>query len=722
MRAMNTLKALFLFLFLILIPSSSIYATEYQAFRMAGSDCTLCHDDPTTGSLNDTGIQFEEDGYRYPLTGKQVLFYFLGGFTLFVIIFGFYRHYRLWHLGGAKKEWGRLKERWKGLFANVCGHGTILKSIFPGLSHLLLFWSFLILCLALVIILLQEYVVFPLWKQRLIDFNVYPYFRLILDISGMAGLIGTILLAYRRYIQRPKELDNQPTDAISLLLLFFVFLTGFLLTGIRNQLYESAWSQWAPMASTVAWVLKIFIKEDNVLKICFHIFWWAHPLLALGLFVYIPFSRLFHIFSSPLNIFFRNLEPKGVPPMLAIRASETYGAGRIEDFTWNHLLELDACTRCGRCQENCPALLSEKHLNPKRVVQNMKRHMEVAFGREHDLHLIGGAVTEEEVWECTTCLNCLEHCPVCIEPMGRILELRRYSVLTESKFPSEYKQIFKNLEIFGDPKGKGKITREAWASNLNINKIYETDNNSHIDVLFWAGCMGATYDERSKNTTIAATRVLETAGVSFGILGKEEICCGDPARRMGNEYLFQKLAKKNVEMFNKYGVKKLVTHCPHCFNVFKKEYSALGADFEVLDFFELIKTLFNQGNLKVKSEVDDSFTYHDPCYLGRYNSIYEEPREILRSFLGVNIIEMGRIKDRSFCCGAGGGNIWRGVLTGKRMEGLRVEEAVKTKAQGIITACPYCDIMFNSAIRQEGLEYSFKLVNLIELVKQATTE
>jgi len=304
--------------------------------------------------------------------------------------------------------------------------------------------------------------------------------------------------------------------------------------------------------------------------------------------------------------------------------------------------------------------------------------------------------------------------------MGKIMEMRRSSVLAESKFPSEYKQIFKNLENFGNPMEKGKVSREEWTLKSGIPKIYEMDQNGRPDFFFWAGCIGAGYDIKSKNTTLAAAKILEKAGADAALFGKEELCCGDPARRLGNEYLFQKLAEKNIEMFKKYGVKKIVTHCPHCFNIFKREYPALGADIEVLDFFDLIKAYLVEGKLKIKSKVDDSFTYHDPCYLGRYHYLYEEPREIIKSFLGVNLIEMDRVKDESFCCGAGGGNIWRGVSAGRRMEGVRIEEAVKTKAQGIITACPYCDIMFDTAIKQEGMEYSFKLVNLLELVEQAT--
>ncbi len=717
MQPMNSVKLLIIFFFIVFISSSAAHATEYYSFHMAGSDCKMCHDDPASGELNDTGIQFEENGYRFPSTQKETLFYVLSGLVILAVIFGLFRRYRLWSSGKPVKKLERLADRWDGLLVNIFGQDKILKKPLAGNGHLLLVWSFTLLALAVIFILIQEYIVLPLWGARIINNHFYPYFRLLLDISGLTGLIGTVMLAYRRYILKPKELDNKPDDALSLILLIAVFFTGFLTTGVRNQLYQSEWTCWSPVASSLAWVLKLFVKGEGGLQACFNVLWWGHSLIGLIFLACIPYSKLLHAFSSSLNIFYRNLEPKGALPVLDISSSETYGAGKINDFTFKHLLELDACMRCGRCQENCPAYISEKHLNPKSLVQNLKIHM----GRPSqgkNAALIGGPVTDDEIWECTTCLNCLEHCPVFIEPMMKIVEMRRNTVLAKSNFPAEFKQIFKNLEIFGDPKGKGKVTREVWVSNLKINRIYQPANDKP-DILFWAGCIGATYDERSKNTTNAVARVFEKAGVSFGILGKEELCCGDPARRMGNEYLFQKLATTNIETINKYGVKKLVTHCPHCFNVFKKEYPALGADFEVVDIFEFIKTLLIQGRLEVKSRIEEAFTYHDPCYLGRYNSVYETPRDILKSHIGVNLVEMERAKDTSFCCGAGGGNMWRGVSAGKRMEGLRIQEAVKAQVQGIVTACPHCDIMFDSAIKQEGMGYTFKLVNLIELLKQA---
>ncbi|MFH2045661.1 MAG: heterodisulfide reductase-related iron-sulfur binding cluster [Pseudomonadota bacterium] len=717
MQPKNIFKSLIVFLFFIVLTLTSAQATEYYSFHMAGSDCTMCHEDVSGGELNDVGTQFEENGYRFPITQKEILFYALSGLAMLAIFFGLFRRYKLWSRGRPGAKLDRIAKRWDGLFVNVFGQNKILKNSLAGQGHLLLFWSFTLLGIAVIFILIQEYIVLPLWGVRLINSYFYPFFRLFLDIAGLIGLIGAIILAYRRYIIKPKELDDNPDDGLSLLFLIVVFLTGFLATGIRNQLYQSEWTNWAPVASSLAWVLKLVVREEDGLKVCFNVLWWIHSLSGLIFLAAIPYSRLLHAFTSSINIFCRNLEPKGALPVIDIASSETYGAGKINDFTFKHLLELDACTQCGRCQENCPALISEKHLNPKSIVQNLKKHME-ASSASNSAALIGGPVTDEEIWECTTCLNCIEHCPVFIEPMLKIVEMRRNAVLEKSNFPGEFKQIFKNLEIFGDPKGKGKVTREGWVSNLKINRIYQKDS-SPPEILFWAGCIGAIYDERSKSTTNAVAKIFQKAGVSFGILGKEEFCCGDPARRIGNEYLFQKLALKNIETMKKYGVKKLVTHCPHCFNTFKNEYPALGADFEVIEIFEFIKTLLDQGKLEVKSKIEESFTYHDPCYLGRYNLVYETPRDILKSHIGVNLTEMERIKETSFCCGAGGGNMWRGVSAGKRMENLRIQEAVKTEVKGIVTACPHCDIMFDSAIQQEGMGYTFKLVNLIELVKQA---
>jgi Fe-S oxidoreductase len=308
-------------------------------------------------------------------------------------------------------------------------------------------------------------------------------------------------------------------------------------------------------------------------------------------------------------------------------------------------------------------------------------------------------------------------CPVEIEHVERIVGLRRYLVMREARFPSEYKKIFKNLEIFGDPFGAGSLMREEWPSGLETKKAYQ---DNHIDVLLWVGCTGALYDEKTKSVAVATAKVLNKAGVRFGILGKKELCCGDPARRMGNEYLFQKLATRNIEMMRKLGIKKLVTFCPHCLNVFRNEYPQFGADFEIVHITEMMRTLLENGKLQIKAKTASLFTYHDPCYLGRYNQIHQQPRDILEFVVSSTVREMALSRDRALCCGAGGGNFWSGRTIGRRIEGLRIDQAIETGSEVVVTACPFCEIMFESAVREKGLEHSLKITDVVQIIDQTT--
>lgn len=709
------LVAVFLLSLLLFLPSSNIQATEYYALRLTGSDCTLCHTDPKTGSLNQGGTLFQEEGYRYPLTWKGVLFYFLGLLILFFILFGFYLRYRLWHRGKNGESWNRWMERWKGLFIYVLGHRTTLRSFFPGMSHFLLFWSFLILGLSILIVLIQEYLSLPLSGVRFFDLRTYPYYRLILDFFGIVGLIGTTLLVYRRYIQKPKELDNQRTDAISLVLLFFVFLTGFSLSGIRNQLYQSPWSQWAPMASFMGWTLtKVFSEESN-LKICFSTLWSVHVFLSLVILSYIPFSRLFHLFSSPLSIFFRNLEAKGALSKVDLEATETYGAGKIEELSWKHLLELDACTRCGRCQEACPAHLTQKHLNPKKVIQDLKHHMERPLKERDALHLVGDVVTEEVIWECTTCRNCLEHCPVFIEPMVELIGFRRNLVLHHGKIPRETHFAFRNIERKGNPWGFDSEKRMWWTKELGVREVTPGDKT---DILFWVGCYGS-YDDRNIKVATSLIHILKRAGINFGVLGKAEWCCGVDLRRMGSEYLFQVNVEKNMKQLQQVKFQKILTTCPHCFNTLKNEYPQFGADFEVIHYTTLLEQLIRSGKISMTpGDGRTKITYHDSCYLGRYNDGYEPPRKILGAMPDLTFLEMERSREKGFCCGGGGCHMWMEERAGRRINETRVEQAAETGAEIIATVCPLCMISLDSAIKVLNLDNRIQVMDILELVDE----
>jgi Fe-S oxidoreductase/nitrate reductase gamma subunit len=713
--SIHLFPAILIFSVLLFLLYSPTHATEYYAFRLTGSDCTLCHTDPKIGSLNQVGNLFQKEGYHYPFTWKSLLFCFLGGFTLFLIHFGFYLRYRLWHLGKAETKWNQWRERWKGLFLYVLGHRTTLRSLFPGVSHLFLFWSFLILILSILIVLFQEYLFLPLSGTRFIDYKIYPFFRMILDVFGIVGLTGTILLGFRRYILKPKELDNQQTDAISLALLFLIFLTGFSLTGIRNQIYQSHWSHWAPMASLTGRILTKFVWEPKSLEIFFSSLWWAHVFLSLIFLWSIPFSRLLHLFSSPLSVFFRNLGPKGALSFIDLEASETYGVDRIEDFTQKTLLELDACTRCGRCQETCPAHLTKKHLNPKKVIQDLKGHMGRPLRERNQLHLIGDVVTEEVIWECTTCRNCLEHCPVFIEPMVKLMELRRNLVLRHGKIPRETRFAFRNIERKGNPWGFDPQKRMWWTKELGVKEVVPGDQ---VDILFWVGCYGS-YDDRNIKVATCLIRILNRMGINFGVLGNSEWCCGIDLRRMGSEYLFQENVKKNLNRLQQVKFQKILTTCPHCFNTLKNEYPQFGGSFEVIHYTTLLEQLIQSGKMTMTlGEGATKITFHDSCYLGRYNHGYEAPRRILGAISDLTLLEMEQSREKSFCCGGGGCHMWMEEKAGRRINETRVGQAVQTGGEILATVCPLCMISLDSAVKVLNLDNQIQVMDILELVAE----
>ncbi len=707
--------ALFIFSQLVFLPSSTVQATEYYALRVVGSDCTLCHTDPQTGSLNQVGVLFQEQGYRYSPSWKTVFFYFVGGFSLFLVLFGFYLRYRLWRRGKGEAKWARLRERWKGLFIYVSGHRGILRNPFPGMSHLLLFWSFVLLSFSILVVLVQEYWSFPLLGIRFFGPESYPYYRLILDLLGIIGLFGTISLACRRYLGRPRALDNQRTDALSLFLISFVFLTGFSLTGVRNQLYQSTWSQWAPVASLVGQILRNFFEEESGLRAFFAALWWVHILLSLILLSYVPFSRILHLFSSSLSIFFRNLEAKGALTSIDLETSETYGVGRLEEFSWRNLLELDACMRCGRCQETCPAYLTQKHLNPKKVIQDLKRHMERPLKERERLHLIGDVVTEEVIWECTTCRNCLEHCPAFIEPMIKLIDLRRNLVLHHGKIPKETHFAFRNIERKGNPWGFDTQKRMWWTKELGVKEIQPGEK---VDILFWVGCYGS-YDDRNIKVATSLIRLLNRAGLNFGVLGTSEWCCGIDLRRMGSEYLFQVNVEKNLSQFQQITFQKILTTCPHCFNTLKNEYAQFGADFEVVHYATLLEELIRSGKIAMTpGNRTKKITYHDSCYLGRYNDGYEPPRRILGAIPDLALTEMERNRKKSFCCGGGGCHMWMEEKAGKRINETRVKQAERTGAEILATVCPLCMISLDSAVKVLNLDERMRVMDILELVEE----
>lgn len=653
--------------------------------------------------------------------GNVALFvYILAAIVVFIFVYGFYKRVKLWRLGKEEKRGDLIWKRVKSVLLFGFGHKRTLSETYPGISHFILFWGFVVLFLGTLIIFLQEDVFSPIFNLFFLHGSIYLWFSLILDLFGLLAIIGVLLALYRRYIIKPDRLDNIFDDFFSLILILLVLITGFLTEGTRIASTRPDFERWSFFGWQIAKLFNPLWTESNSLLIWHRVFWWIHLGLAFLFIGYLGYSKLLHIFSSSLSVFFRSFEPKGkLKPILDIENQESFGVSKVEEFSWRQLLDADACTRCGRCQDICPAYLSEKPLSPKKLIQDLKtnlllssKNLKKENPEEKRPVLIGESISVDELWSCTTCFACQESCPVFVEHLQKVIDLRRYLVLMEAKLPQEVTAVFKNMETNYNPWAFGFATRADWAEGLEVKLLSE---DSDVEILFWVGCSGS-FDDRSKKVSKALVKILQKANIKFGILGNEEKCCGEPARRIGNEYLGQILIQQNIEVLKNYGVKKILFTCPHGYNTFKNEYPQFGGEFEVFHHTDFILDLIQKGRLKIGKKINGDLTYHDSCYLGRYNDIYDPPREILKHISDGKIKEMERKREKSFCCGAGGGRMWMEENLGKRINQLRVMEAEKTSAKTIASACPYCLTMLSDGIKEKGLEEKLEVKDIAELV------
>lgn len=655
--------------------------------------------------------------------------YVLMAIAMGIFIWAFYRRYLLWRIGRPDNRLDHLNIRItsfvRKIGVEVLGQRLILQKPFPGVMHLIVFWAFLSFLVATIADFIHHYIF------HFLEGGVYLWFSLIVDSLGLLALLAIAGFAVRRYVLRPTLLDNRPTDAIALTLLFFLILTGFMVEGSRVAATEMIETPpYAPW-SIGGWIFgKLFFSLGPSANKTLHLVAWAlHLAVVIASFIYVAlsFSKLMHILVAPINIFFRSLRPRGQLLPIDFETATAYGAGQIQEFTWKQLLDLDACTRCGRCQDRCPAHLSGKVLSPKKVTQDLKSHMEKGWSplfksktqaseeREGSDHvMVGAVVSQEALWDCTTCGACMEACPVYVEHIERFIDMRRNQVLTERGIPETVQETLRNMEIRGHPWRGAESLRDDWSKGMEI-KILSGD--SDIDWLYFVGCTGALVD-RNMAVTRSFARLLQHAQVNFGILGNEEGCCGDPARRMGHELQFQMMAQQNIEVFKNYGVKKIVTHCPHCYNTLKHEYPQFGGEFEVWHHSELLDRLISDGTLRPAGRGNRVITYHDPCYLGRHNNMFDTPRNLLTAIPGLEIVEMKRSREQSFCCGGGGGHAWMEEPVGRRINQMRMEEAMKTGAEVIGLACPFCLQMMEDAIT--SLDSSMKAMDVSELVAHTT--
>jgi len=640
--------------------------------------------------------------------------------SITIFLFGLYKRTRLWGIGRKDKQTTGLWRRFKVYVIDGIAHKRILQDIYPGLLHLLIFIGFVIPLL--VIFVAQWEFTFPSVIAQLIS--------LILDLIALTALIALSLIFYRRYIKRPPRLDNRPEDLKALLLLLFVFLTGLILEGLKLSIIEPRIFIWAPVGKAIASLFDAAGLNQATQNLLSIIIFRIHFFLVLFVIAYIPYSKLFHIISSSMNMIYRSIDPKGLLSHIDLEDenAESFGVSKIEEFTWKQLLDLDACIRCGRCEDHCPAHLTEKPLSPKKMINDLKEHFHQRASNilltrvrestaDNEFPLVEKAIEKNTLWACTTCRSCMDHCPVYVEHVDKIVDMRRHQVLMESQFPEELMTAFKGLERNSNPWGLGSDARSDWIEELNVPILSERDEKD-IEYLFYVGCI-RSYDDRNKKVATAMSNILNHLGVKYAILGMEEGCCGDPARRVGNEYLYQILAQTNIEVFKRYGIKKILTTCPHCYNTLKNEYGQLGFKAEVIHHTTFIQEQLQNRSLKLKNPLPKTLTYHDPCYLGRYNGIFIPPRKILSSIPSLDVREMKRSLVDSFCCGAGGGWMWMDEKIGKRINITRLEDAITTNSEWIATACPFCVTMFNDAIKDKNLEEKMKVWDIAELVEQA---
>ena len=528
------------------------------------------------------------------------------------------------------------------------------------LFHRLLTWGFIILTIATTVVALDAD-----FGTSIMRGKFYLYFQsLIVDVFGALVILAVIAAAVRRRI------------TLILAAIFVIALTGFFVEGLRIAATHDPWGAWSPFGNLIAKIA----PWDSML-VAHRTLWWTHLVISFAFLAWIPYTQMRHVITSPLNLYTSNLAPIGASLKSVDFEQERLGVATLDDFTWKDRLDFDACTECGKCTDACPAHAVGKALSPRDIILELR-------DRDEGSSAITGAASPEALWECTTCAACVEACPVSIEQMPKIVDMRRHLVMEQAEFPDGMADAVMSLEKRGHPFSGTQATRVDWAQGLDVQHV---SNATNADVLFWVGCGGALI-ERNQKVIRATAQLLQKANVSFAILGRDEKCSGDPARRIGNEFLFEMLAKENVKNLTKHNVRKVITPCPHCFNTFKNEYPRFGGTFEVYHHSEYLEKLVDEGKLAPAKQ--ESVTFHDPCYLGRQNGVYDAPRKVAGA-----TIEMERSRNKSFCCGGGGGMSFVDEPPDKRVNQERAAEAVATGAEVLAVSCPFCMSMMEDGVR-----------------------
>jgi Fe-S oxidoreductase/nitrate reductase gamma subunit len=596
---------------------------------------------------------------------------------------------------------------------------TLLRDSAAGLMHSMIYFGFLAL-LGVTTVLEVDHQMPE--SAKFLHGKTYLAYSFFGDIAGVVFMVGIVWAILRRYVQRPYRIriKTKPEYAAILGTFLLIGASGFFAEAFRiAEIDQPSYEKWSFIGYPLSQLFN-GLSIDNLDR-WHQIMWSVHVVGFIMFLALLPMTMLRHMFTSPLNMYLRDRErPKGAMkpmPNLAETSLETFGASVVEDFTWKQLLDTDACTMCGRCTSVCPAHATGKPLDPREIVLKVGEVMAATaphgpvsppLGTDPDITISSNSVferiTAEELWACTSCKACDEICPVNIEILDKILDMRRYLSLMESNFPPELGTAYRAMENQGNPWGMNQGERGDWARNLDGVTVVDPGEPITSEYLYWVGCAGS-FDDKNRKVTQAMAKLLRRAGIDVAILGPSEMCTGDPARRSGNEYLFQMLAMPNVEMLNGMGVRKIITQCPHCFNTLKNEYPQLGGNYEVIHHSQLLESLIESGQLDVaQATLEERLTYHDSCYLGRHNDVYLAPRNVVGSIKGIDIVEMPRNGTKGMCCGAGGARMWMEESIGTKVNDERAREAISTGASRVATACPFCYIMLDDGVKAAGVE------------------